>query len=726
VPTCSIIVPVHNRASLTRQCLNTLLANTSGTASTEIIVVDDASTDLTPALLRCYGDRITVITLAKNSGIATACNIGAAEAAGDYLVFLSNDTIPHIGWLDALLRYSSLFPAATMIGSKLIYPNGTIQHAGVVVCQDRYPRHIYAGFPGDHPAVNRSRRFQIVSGACVLVGRAPFSEVGGFDPSFTNGYEDVDLCLRLGERGHEIHFCHDSILCHLESLSRGIVPTPARQNKSLYDRRWRDHVRPDDVQYYMEDGLMNIRYSRHYPFELELSPLLGTIRTHQRDSDLDRLLAARAWQVSDLVRENVSLLVKIQEAELQAAINRPDVPTSAPIGPSGVDQWGGRRVLVVDDRVPVSSLGLGFPRTRAMLDTLVGLGYRVTYLPLVDRAPNEPTSSELRELGVEVLHHIGKERALLQAHAGRYDVAIVSRPHNAPILDLIRKFNPNAGLVYDAEALFALRDIALARHLGAPMSRDEAEARIQFEFALMDKADLVITVSETERQVVQAHRPDLPVVVWGYPVRPRMTGAGFADRRDLLFVGNLSTRVNVDAVRWFLKKVFPDVRAALSCQLHIAGGGAREELRTAVAKTSGAAVLLGRVDDLAPIYDRSRVFIAPHRVAGGIPLKVLEAMAYGIPSVVSTLLAEQLGISDGNEAMIATNARTFSDSVIRLYEDSDLWQHVQHRACGYIERHNDPDALQAALQDGIEMVCAGRSAPDAGPRRRKKKERGGA
>jgi glycosyltransferase involved in cell wall biosynthesis len=697
-----------------------LIANTSETASTEIIVVDDASTDLTPQLLRSYGDRITVVSFPANRGFATARNVGAARAVSDYLVFLDNDTIPHVGWLDALLRYAGQFPMATMIGSKLIYPNGTIQHAGVVVCQDRYPRHIYAGFPDDHPAVNRSRQFQIVTAACALVQRAAFTEVGGFDTSFSNGNEDVDLCLRLGEVGHEIHYCHDSVLCRLELSSRGIVPTPGPEAEALYRNRWRSRVRPDDIQYYVEDGLLNIRYRQHYPFECDLSPLIGTVSATERDSEVDRLLTTRARQVFDLTQENSQLLVQVQEAELQSIAGRPDAFPFSSFGPLDVGQQTSRRVLVVDDRVPVSSRGVGLPRTRAMLVTLARLGYRVTYLPLVNRAPDEPTSSELRELGIEVLHHIDDERAWLRKHAEHYDVAVVSRPHNAWIMDAMRKVNPRAGLIYDAEALFALRDIALARRLGPPMSSDEAEARIQSEMALMDKANLVITVSEAERQVVQEHRPDLPVIVWGYPVRPRMANAGFADRRDLLFVGNLSTRVNVDAVRWFLKKVFPDVRAALSCQLHVAGGGAREELRTAIAKTSGAAVMLGLVDDLAPIYDKSRVFIAPHRVAGGIPLKVIEAMANGVPCVVSKLLGEQLGISNGVEALIATGAREFADSVVRLYEDQDLWQHVQHQGSGFIKRHNNPDVLQGVLRDAIEMACTARSSMrTVSPRRSK-------
>ena len=95
-------------------------------------------------------------------------------------------------------------------------------------------------------------------------------------------------------------------------------------------------------------------------------------------------------------------------------------------------------------------------------------------------------------------------------------------------------------------------------------------------------------------------------------------------------------------------------------------------------------------------------------------------MANGVPCVVSKLLGEQLEISDGEEAMIATRARHFSDSILRLYEDLDLWQHVQRQAFDFIRRRNGPDVLQAALEDGIEMVCAARSSPDALPRRRRR------
>src|SRR6266852_986541 len=238
MPRCSVIIPVYNKASLTRQCLNRLLPRVADAEDFEIVVVDDASSDLTPRLLAAYGDRIQVVTHDTNRGFATSCNDGASAASGEYLVFLNNDTVPLDGWLETLVGYADTHPKAAVIGSKLLFPDGTVQHAGMVICQDRYPRHIYMGFPGEHPAVNKSRRYQIVTGACALIRRERFWEVGGFDTTYQNSYEDVELCLRLGKLGYEVHYCHESVLYHLESATREGRAREFEASTAQYRQRW--------------------------------------------------------------------------------------------------------------------------------------------------------------------------------------------------------------------------------------------------------------------------------------------------------------------------------------------------------------------------------------------------------------------------------------------------------------------------------------------------------
>src|SRR5207248_9112048 len=246
-----------------------------------VIVADAASPNSTPALLAEYQDRIRVVTHQANTGFATACNDGAALASGEYLVFLNNDTIPQAGWLDALVACAERHPRAAAVGSKLLFPNDTIQHAGMVICQDGYPRHIYTSFPADHPAVNKSRRYQLVTGACMLVRRAPFEQLGGFDTAYRNGYEDVELCLQLGERGYEVHYCHESVLYHLECATRTATGKDEHRNAAIYCQRWLNRVRRDDLQYYLEDGLLRIDRPS-YPLGLHVSPLLAVVGGEER------------------------------------------------------------------------------------------------------------------------------------------------------------------------------------------------------------------------------------------------------------------------------------------------------------------------------------------------------------------------------------------------------------------------------------------------------------
>ncbi len=299
----SVVVPVHNQAALTRACLDALLMELPG--GWEVVVVDDASTDATAALLRGYGEAIRVVSLTRNAGYARACNEGAAAAAGEALLFLNNDTVPHPGCLRELIAYANAHPDASVVGAKLLYPSGSVQHAGVVIGQDGYPHNLYAGLSPDHPVVNRSRRLQAVTGACMLVRRGAFDGVEGFDTGFLNSLEDVDLCLRIGEHGGEIHYCHRVAVTHRESASRGREGR-FEQSVALYRRRWRDRVRRDDLGVYLEDGLLSLEYAETYPLRIEVSPQLAAVDAG-REVEAESLLETYARQVSDLLAEVVRL-----------------------------------------------------------------------------------------------------------------------------------------------------------------------------------------------------------------------------------------------------------------------------------------------------------------------------------------------------------------------------------------------------------------------------------
>lgn len=119
--------------------------------------------------------------------------------------------------------------------------------------------------------------------------------------------------------------------------------------------------------------------------------------------------------------------------------------------------------------------------------------------------------------------------------------------------------------------------------------------------------------------------------------------------------------------------------------------------------------MTGYVEDIREYYEKSRVFIVPHRYSAGIPWKLQEAMSYGIPSVVSELTASQLNLTDGNEVLVAKNTEEFVQKVIRLYHDEELWCTLQRNAIEYIREMCNPEIMKNALSKIIMRGFANKS-----------------
>lgn len=235
--TCSIVIPVMNKVELTKQCLLALADVTHG-IEYEVIIVDNGSSDGTQEFLGSMGGDVRVIRNQGNAGFAKACNQGAQAARGEYLVFLNNDTIPITGWLNALVQEVEAHQDVGVVGSKLLYADGTVQHAGVVFAREWLtPYHHHRKMAADAPFVNQRREFQSVTAACMLVRRGLFSEVGGFDERYRNGFEDVDVCLKIKQQGWRVIYQPSSVLYHLESQTPGRKDHDV-ENHRLFTARW--------------------------------------------------------------------------------------------------------------------------------------------------------------------------------------------------------------------------------------------------------------------------------------------------------------------------------------------------------------------------------------------------------------------------------------------------------------------------------------------------------
>lgn len=249
----SIIIPVHNRSHLTQDCLEAL-SNAETKTNYEVIIVDNHSTDDTPRVLQAIEGDVTILRQSENRSFAAACNLGARVAAGEFLVFLNNDTRPQAGWLDALVDCARTDPAIGAVGARLLYPDGTVQHAGVAISVKRVPYHLCQNFSADHPAVNEQRDMQAVTAACMLVPLHLFQEAGGFDEEYWNGFEDIDFCLRLRAKQHRVIYCPLSTVIHHEEASAGRKDHD-RENLDRFLNVWQHKLVPDENELLARFGL---------------------------------------------------------------------------------------------------------------------------------------------------------------------------------------------------------------------------------------------------------------------------------------------------------------------------------------------------------------------------------------------------------------------------------------------------------------------------------------
>lgn len=251
-PLVSIIIPTKDQVRLLRQCVSSIEEKTSY-GPYEIIIIDNNSTNSeTIHYLDALSDKHRVLRYPQPFNFSAINNFAAARAKGEYLLFLNDDTRVIDGdWLAALLEQAQR-PDVGAVGAKLLYPNNSIQHAGVIVGLFGGAGHAFKNLPNNNRTTyfglaDLTRNCSAVTAACMILRRKVFNEVGGFDEGLKVVYNDVDLCLRIRNQGYLIIYTPFAVLYHLESASRGrLRPT---KEEEIFNQRWADTIRSGDPYY---------------------------------------------------------------------------------------------------------------------------------------------------------------------------------------------------------------------------------------------------------------------------------------------------------------------------------------------------------------------------------------------------------------------------------------------------------------------------------------------
>jgi GT2 family glycosyltransferase len=222
----SVIVPTQDRVEYLRRCVESIHKLTAYPAY-EIILVDSGSVE--PETLEYYASlqgipNVRIVSLEGEFNFSRALNLGVRESNGSVLLFLNNDTeAVEGGWLEELVRWAER-PEIGAVGGQLHFPDGSIQHAGIVLGMEGHASHIFGGsrpdVSGPFGPARWYRNYSAVTGACIAMRREVFDEIGGFDEGYRLVFSDIEICLRAIRAGYRVVYTPFARLIHHEGKTR--------------------------------------------------------------------------------------------------------------------------------------------------------------------------------------------------------------------------------------------------------------------------------------------------------------------------------------------------------------------------------------------------------------------------------------------------------------------------------------------------------------------------
>ena len=513
-PRASIVICFHNGFEDTRRCLESVQRHTSEIPH-EVILVDDASTETgVEELIERYLDA-KVVRSAVNQGFTKSANLGAAQAAGEYLVFLNNDAEVTQGWLGTLLDAAASGEDVAVVGSRLIYPDGRLQEAGGCIWEEATGINYGKGENPDLSRFTFRREVDYCSGASLLVDRVFFESVGGFDERFSPGfYEDADVCFAARASGRVVLYEPESRVVHIEGASFGTETEPG--SSTIFTKSGQEINRHRFRAKWSADLL------RHYPPGTAGGLLGGRIDGRPRVLIAETQVPAADRDAGGLRLAWILRLLHALGCEVTflPADRNDRKPYSDELRREGIE--------VHCDPVPLDEFG----RERAGLFDLAILSKPDPWMQL---------------------HGLCRKyfpRAVVVYDT--LDLQFVREERRIATLDA----TPDRDRLLHEQRRVRRRELDYAR-----------------------SADVVSVVTEVEADVIRSLVPTTDVVVLPtvHEAEERRSPS-FDDRAGVLFIGGYGHPPNADAVTWYLDEIEPLVRKDVDSKLTALGADPPAEL----------------------------------------------------------------------------------------------------------------------------------------------------
>jgi arylsulfatase A-like enzyme/GT2 family glycosyltransferase/SAM-dependent methyltransferase len=636
-PLVSIVIPVHNGWNVTYPCLSSVLRN-SEDLSYEIILADDASVDET-INISVYTENIRVIRNAENLGFLKNGNKAAGHARGKYILFLNNDTLVRENWMGSLLELMERDGKIGMVGSKLIFVDGTLQQAGGIIWSDGSVSHYGRGDDSNKPEFNYIKEVDYVSGACFMIRSDLWKKIGGFDTAFSPAYyEDVDLAFGARKQGYKVIYQPRSVVVHLESVSYGAGGERRRERHQIRNQRrfvekWKDvldsrHVADPQDTFHGRDRSKGKE---------------TILVVDQSVPDFDKYAGSRTSLHYLKIFLELGLNVKFIDDNYMKHGFRYE-PYTTRLEQLGIEvlshdwyrenwgQWVNSHARSIDYAY------LNRPISIDYIDTL----RRGTKAKIIYNCIDFHYLREMRE------YEKTKDKPLLK----------LSKEHKKQEFYLFRK-----------------SDVVLT-------------------YSHYEKSILGKRLPKKNVQVIPlfAYDEDLPLG----------PSTDFEERKGLVFVGGFAHSPNVDGILWFINDVFPKILDKNpEMELSIIGSDIPEAISKFESKHICPVGFVSD-EKLREFYSKTRVAIVPLRFGAGIKGKVIEAIAHGVPIVTTEIGREGMRDMDG-VVSVANQPDEFAQSVLDIYLDEQKWVEMRRKQIDHGRKHFSLDYSKRLIRKVLDI-----------------------
>lgn len=639
-PDASIIIPVYNNVIDTLLCICSVLEDRAS-ASYEIIVADDGSSDATPQLIATLGGVVRYVRQPRNYGFVGNCNEAAKQARGRHVIFLNNDTLVMPYWLDTLLDTFAMHEGVGLAGSKLISWDGTLQEAGGIYWNDGSAWNFGRGANARAAEFNYLKDVDYVSGAAIAIPTDVWRTMGGFDEIYAPAYcEDADIAFRLREAGYRTVLNPASEVLHHEGRSHGRdlnsgIKAYQVKNQETFLERWRSVLARD-----------------HYP------NAQNVLRARDRSFRKKHVLVidhyVPQWD-RDAGSRSTLMSIKALLGQGYAVTFWPDNLWRDPQYAPTLQEMG---VEVIYGSEYRDKFGEFLQARRDLYDAV--------FVNRPHIAPNYLKIIRTTNSAIKIIyygHDLHFKRLMTAQSAGE--------------------------LVSDMDiSLMRRQELDVCSQADVILYPDQAEVDLVEQELGGDRTYKALPVYAFEKDVFAQSERVLDSI---------MQKRAF----NLLFVGGFNHTPNADGIVWFVQNILPLVQMKLGkVQLTIVGSNVSENV---LALESDGVDIVGFVSDdrLSTLYEETSLVIAPLRFGGGVKGKVIEAMAFGVPLVTTPIGAQ--GLQDPEALMfLASDADAFAKAVIQALTDRNEAAARARNAWAYTNRHYSMQTLENLFYGIIE------------------------